>query len=206
MRDFQIKCLFLDIGGVLLTNGWGHALREKTAKTFGFELEEFTQRHEMIFELFETGKLSFDGYLSWTIFYKPRGFSLKEVRDFIFNSAEPFPEMIEYVKELKSDYGLKLGVVSNEGKELAVDRIQRFNMTSYIDFFIVSSFVHFRKPDPAVYTLAIDVAQMAPAEICYIDDRALLIESARDLGLHCIHHTSVESTKKRVDSLLHVPV
>lgn len=204
MQNAQIKGLFLDIGGVLLTNGWGHQLREKTAKTFGFELEEFTLRHEMIFELFEIGKLSFDSYLEWTIFYKLRNFSLKEVKSFIFDSVEPFPEMIEYVKELKSNYGLKLGVVSNEGKELAVDRIQRFNMTSYIDFFIVSSFVHFRKPDADIYTLAIDVAQMIPAEICYIDDRALLIESAAGLGLHCIHHTSFESTKKRMDTLLQV--
>jgi putative hydrolase of the HAD superfamily len=29
-----ITCVFLDIGGVLLTNGWDHHARKRAAKTF----------------------------------------------------------------------------------------------------------------------------------------------------------------------------
>jgi putative hydrolase of the HAD superfamily len=73
---------------------------------------------------------------------------------------------------------------------------------SFIDFFVVSSFVHFRKPDADIYRLAIDVVQVPPSNIVYIDDRSLLIEVAKGLGLQGIHHTSVEATRAALGMLL----
>jgi putative hydrolase of the HAD superfamily len=32
-----LKILFFDIGGVLLTNGWGHESRKAAAKKFGID-------------------------------------------------------------------------------------------------------------------------------------------------------------------------
>ena len=40
MIDFdasKIKVVFMDIGGVFLTNGWDHESREKAAKVFDFD-------------------------------------------------------------------------------------------------------------------------------------------------------------------------
>lgn len=202
MSKPKIETLFLDIGGVLLTNGWGHELRQKTAEKFGFDYQEFTARHAMIFELFETGRMDFDAYLKWTIFQVKRPFSLEEVKTFIFEAVTPFSEMIAFIKEIKESHGLKVGVVSNEGRELALDRIERFVMRSFIDFFIISSFVKTRKPDPAIYHLAIDIAQTKPEHICYIDDRKLLTEVGKECGLGVIHHTSFSTTKEELLSKL----
>ncbi len=195
MENHLIKALFLDVGGVLMTNGWDHRLRMRTAETFGIEYEEMTDRHSLVFDTFETGKLSFDEYLKRIIFYKKRSFSMDEVKHFIFEAVQPYAEMIDYVKKLKKTYQLKIGVISNEGRELAVDRIRRFMLAEFVDFFIISSFVHFRKPDLDIYRLAIDVAQVPPTQTVYIDDRPLLIQVAKSLGLQGIHHTSVEATK-----------
>ena len=44
------KILFSDIGGVLLTNGWGHESREAAAKRFGIdygEMDVFTTLYLM---------------------------------------------------------------------------------------------------------------------------------------------------------------
>ncbi len=139
--------------------------------------------------------MSFDAYLKWTIFSEARSFSLEEVKKFIFDSVSPFPDMISFVKEIKKSHGLKVGIVSNEGREVALDRIERFEMGSFVDFFIVSSFVGIRKPDQEIYKLAIDVSQSKPERICYIDDRKLLVEAGRSCGLQGIHHTSLESTR-----------
>ncbi len=38
----------MDIGGVLLTNGWGHESRQKAAKVFGFDYEEMNILHHFI--------------------------------------------------------------------------------------------------------------------------------------------------------------
>ena len=92
--------------------------------------------------------------------------------------------------------------MSNEGRELAEDRIERFNLSEFVDFFIISSFVHFRKPDPDIYKLAIDVAQVALSEILYIENTLLLVEVAKGLGIPGIHYTSFEETKKHLERLL----
>ena len=43
MSDFdetKIKVIFMDIGGVLLSNGWGHEARKKAAQVFNDTREE----------------------------------------------------------------------------------------------------------------------------------------------------------------------
>ncbi len=42
--------------------------------------------------------------------------------------------MIELVRRLKDQYGLKAIAVSNEGRELTTYRVQQFELTSVIDF------------------------------------------------------------------------
>jgi len=202
MHTPLVKALFLDIGGLLLTNGWDHGVRKKVAETFKVDYEEMNRRHQLVFDTFETGKISFDDYLRQVIFYEKRSFSIEEVKRFACELAVAYTATIEYFKELKARYQLKIGVVSNEGRELAIDRIKRFSLAGFVDFFIVSSFVHFRKPDLDIYRLAIDVAQISPTQIVYIDDRSLLVEVARGVGLQGIHHTHLESTQAAVNLFL----
>ncbi|MFC2049367.1 HAD family hydrolase [Chlamydiota bacterium] len=199
-----IQALFLDIGGVLLTNGWDHALRKATAEAFQVDYDEMDSRHQLIFDTYETGKMTFDEYLKKVIFFVDRPYSMQDVKQYIFGAAKPYEDMIALVKEVKERHNLKVGVVSNEGRELAVDRIHRFNLPSFVDFFVVSSFVHFRKPDPDIYHLAIDVVQVPPSKIAYIDDRKLLIEVGKGLGLQGIHHTGCKSTESALNHLLNV--
>ena len=61
------KILFSDIGGVLLTNGWGHKSRETAAEKFGIDYGEMDALHDFIFNVYEMGKISLDVYLD-TIF------------------------------------------------------------------------------------------------------------------------------------------
>ena len=46
----QITTLFLDIGGVLLTNGWDRNIRLNAAKKFGLDYDEMNERHHLIFD------------------------------------------------------------------------------------------------------------------------------------------------------------
>ena len=102
--------------------------------------------------------------------------------------------MIDLLRGLKKGCGLKTAVVSNEGRELTVHRIAEYRLNEFIDFFICSCFVHLRKPDEEIYRLALDVAQVTPEEVIYIDDRQMFVEVARTVGLMGIHHTGYEST------------
>jgi len=46
-RTVNISTLFLDIGGVLLTNGWDRPSRRLAAKTFDLDLKETKSRHQL---------------------------------------------------------------------------------------------------------------------------------------------------------------
>ena len=92
--------------------------------------------------------------------------------------------------------------MSNEGRELMLHRMNRFNLKAFIDFFVCSSFVHLRKPDFDIYRLALDLSQVKPEEVIYIDDRPLLIEIGQQLGMQSIHHISYEKTQKLLEKFL----
>jgi putative hydrolase of the HAD superfamily len=189
-----INSLFLDIGGVLLTNGWDHQARKRAAMMFSLDLDEMEDRHHLTFDTYEEGKLTLDEYLGRVVFYRRRSFSRAQFRQFMFAQSKPFPEMIELVCRLKSKYGLKIAVVSNEGRELNAHRIQTFKLNSFVDFFISSCFVHFRKPDEDIFRMALDIAQVPVSQVIYIDDRAMFVQIAKSLGIHGIHHKDAKST------------
>jgi putative hydrolase of the HAD superfamily len=197
-KTISITTLFLDVGGVLLTNGWDHQARKRAAKVFSLNLDEMEDRHHLTFDTYEEGKLTLDEYLSRVVFYQKRSFSRAQFRKFMFAQSKPFPEMIELVRRLKSKYGLKIAVVSNEGRELNAHRIQTFKLNSFVDFFISSCFVHFRKPDEDIFRMALDIAQVPASRVVYIDDRAMFVQIAKGLGIHGIHHTDYKSTRAKL--------
>jgi putative hydrolase of the HAD superfamily len=190
----HITTLFLDLGGVLLTNGWGRQRRRAAAEQFQIDYTEMDERHHLSFNTYEDGKLTLDQYLDQVVFYEPRTFSKDDFKAYMYAQSQPHPEMLQFVRDLKQKYGLKLVVVSNEGRELTAFRIEKFGLRSFIDAFVVSSYVHYRKPDRDIYLLALDVAQADIDQVVYIDDRALFTEVASGMGIASLQHISLEET------------
>ncbi len=199
--SLPIKALFLDIGGVLLTNGWDRKARARAARQFGLDPDDLNERHHLTFDAYESGKLTLDAYLDRIVFYDARSFSRCVFRAFMMAQSEPYPGMIGLVRELKRRYGLKLVAVNNEGRELNDFRIRQFGLVDLFDAFISSCYVHLRKPDADIFRLALDVAQVPAGQVVYIDDRQLFVEVARSLGMHCLHHTQEATTRKRLVEL-----
>jgi putative hydrolase of the HAD superfamily len=197
----SITHLFTDLGGVLLTNGWDRGLRKLVASHFHVDPDEMDERHHLTYDTYEAGKISLSVYLRRVIFWEPREFTEAAVVDFMLSQARGFPEMIEMYKQLKAKNGLKVVVVSNEGRELTADRIRRFNLKELVDIFVVSSYVHFRKPDEDIFRIALDVAQAEPAEVVYVDDRQMFTEVACRLGMREVWHRDLEGTRAAFEAL-----
>ncbi|MGB8215125.1 MAG: HAD family phosphatase [Anaerolineales bacterium] len=197
----SITTLFLDIGGVLLTNGWDHHIRRHAAERFGLDFDDMNERHHLTFDTFEDGKIGLDEYLNRVVFFKERKFSRKEFKAYMYAQSQPYPEMIELIRGLKARFGLQVAALSNEGRELTVYRVQQFKLGTFIDFFISSCFVHYRKPDADLYHIALDIAQVIPEQVIYIDDRAMFVEVAQGLGIKGIIHTDYAATRKSLESL-----
>jgi putative hydrolase of the HAD superfamily len=196
-----IRTLFLDIGGVILTNGWDREGRRLAIEHFGLEAQEVDERHHLTFDTYEEGKLSLDEYLDRVIFYRDREFSRDEFCGFMMSQSQPLPGTADLLSRLKARHDLKLVAVSNEGRELTEYRIRTFRLDRLIDVFVCSCFVHFRKPDADIYKIALDIAQASPSSTLYIEDRPMFLEVAGSLGIRGIHHTDAASTRTRLAAL-----
>ncbi len=199
-KTSAITCLFLDVGGVLLTNGWDHLARRRAAKYFKLQWAEMEDRHRLTFETHEEGKLTFEEYLGRVVFYQKRTFPRAQFRSFMFAQSIPYPKMIDLVAQLKVRYGLKIAIVSNESREVNAYRIRKFKLAGFVDSFISSCFVHVRKPDADIFRLALDIAQAPAQQVVYIENTPMFVQIAEGMGIRSILHTDYKSTCARLAS------
>ncbi len=194
-KNRVIKSLFLDIGGVLLTNGWGQTSRKKAIEKFGLDGKEVEERHHLTFDTYEEGKLSLDDYLDRVIFNEPKSFSKEEFRAFMFEQSQPLGDSLAYFKALKKQYNLKVIAVSNEGRELNEHRIKQYKLNELFDAYISSCYIHLRKPDRDVLRMACDISQTLPEHALYIDDRLMFVEVAKGFGIQTLQFKDLDSAK-----------
>ncbi|MBS1760598.1 MAG: HAD hydrolase-like protein [Bacteroidetes bacterium] len=191
----KVKVLFLDIGGVLLSNGWDRGARKKAVQVFNLDETELNERHHLTFDTYEQGKLSLDEYLNRVIFYTNRNFSKEQFKAFMFQQSTANDDMIAMIKEVKQKNNLRIAVVNNEGRELNEHRINSFGISEFADFFISSCFVHLRKPDVEIFKLALDISHAKPHEVFYIDDRSMFVQIAEGIGIKGVIHEDIDKTK-----------
>jgi putative hydrolase of the HAD superfamily len=198
MKDKKITTLFLDIGGVLLTNGWGQTARNKTVAHFKLDSEEINERHHLTFDTYEEGKLTLTDYLKRVIFYEKREFSENNFTKFMFNQSLSYPDTIAFFKKIKQRYHLKVIAVSNEGRELNAYRVKKFKLNELFDAFVSSSYVHLRKPDVDIFLMAGDISQTLPENSLFIDDRLMFVKVAQALGINGMHYEGLDKAKAQL--------
>jgi putative hydrolase of the HAD superfamily len=196
-----VKILFFDIGGVLLSNGWGHESRKKAAEKFNLDYEEVNAMHNFIFNVYEIGSISLDEYLDTVVFNHPREFAREDFKEFIYRQSVELPDTLKWLKEWKKDCGFRIISINNEGKELNDYRVKKFKLHECFDAFISSCEVKMRKPDPGIFNLAMGVAMAQPGQCVYFDDRIMFVKTAQKLGIRAFLHTDLASTKKILEDL-----
>lgn len=194
-RAPRVRCLIVDIGGVLLNDGWDRYARKRAVAAFKLDAAAFEDRHHQVFGPYEEGRLTLDFYLDHAVFHQKRPFTRAQFRAFMFGQSKAMPGMIELVAGLKRRHGLKVVVLSNEARELNAHRIQAFKLGALADVFVSSSFVELRKPDPAIYRLALDLSQTAAGEALCLENTLMFVQVARGLGIRGIQHKDLQGTR-----------
>ncbi len=192
----MITTVFLDIGGIFLSNGWEHQSREKAAKQFHLDFEEMEILHDFIFNVYEIGKLTLDEYLQTVIFNRERDFTKEDFKTFMFGESLAMSDMLTWFKEWKRGCGFRIISINNEGRELNDFRIKKFGLHQCFDAFISSCEVGMRKPDPGIFKMAMGIAQVTAAECIYFDDRMMLVRAAEKQGIKSFHHQHFETTRQ----------
>jgi len=197
----QIRAIFWDVGGVLMTNAWDHTQRMAAMEHFRLDEEEFHDRHEMLVSSFERGKITLEEYLDRTIFYRTRSFTRSAFREYMFSLSQPFPEVLEFARALTGSGKYFMGTINNESRELNLDRIAKCGLREIFQVFVSSCFVGLRKPESDIYRLALEITQIAPEDSCFIDDRALNLESAAKMGMATIRMQTIEQLQSDLGKL-----
>jgi putative hydrolase of the HAD superfamily len=182
----EVTAIFWDIGGVILTNGWDRNSRKGAMARFGLDWEEFVDRHDLANPPFEMGEITLDDYLDRTVFYRSRAFSREDFKGFLFAQSRELPETRSLLDRLSAREYL-LAAINNEGRGVNEHRIDRFDLRRNFSAFFSSCYVGLRKPDEAIYRLALDVTRREPEESMFIDDRLINVEYAARLGIRAIH-------------------
>jgi putative hydrolase of the HAD superfamily len=191
----KITAMFWDIGGVILTNGWDRHSRRDAAETFRLDWEEFQDRHDFSFPGFDSGRITLNEYLDRTLFYRPRPFSREEFVEFMFAQSVEYPEVRALLDQVTKTGKYLICSINNEPLELNQYRIEKFDLRRNFTAFFSSCYVRARKPEDAIFQMALEVTQRTPGQCIFIDDRSLNLESPRRLGMNVIHHQNAEQLR-----------
>ena len=191
----EITTLFWDIGGVILTNGWDRESRKQAATAFPFDIEEFQDRHDLSFPALDCGNITLNEYLDRTLFFRARPFSREEFTAFMFAQSKECADTRALLDKVTSLDKYFIGAINNEPLELNQYRIEAFDLRRNFLVFFSSCYVHARKPEQAIFRVALEVSQRPPEKCLFIDDRALNLESPRRLGMNTIHHQGAEQLR-----------
>jgi len=197
----EIRALFWDVCGVLLSNAWDREQRMKALEHFHLDEEEFHDRHEMVVSSFERGKITLDEYLDRTVFYRSRPFTREAFKEFMFSLSQPMPGVLRFAQSLADSRKYFMGTLNNESRELNLYRIEKYGLRKIFRIFVSSCFVGFRKPERDIYRLAVDLTQIAPEECAFIDDRALNLEQASRLGMKTIEMQTLDQWKTDLEAI-----
>lgn len=194
----KITTLFWDIGGVILTNGWDRESRRQATEAFHLDWEEFEDRHDLSFPAFDSGQITLNEYLDRTLFYRSRPFTREEFTAFMFAQSKEYPETRAMLDKVASSGKYFVGSINNEPLELNQYRIEAFHLRRNFSVFFSSCYVHSRKPEEAIFRVALEVSQRPPEECLFIDDRTLNLDSPRRLGMNTIHHQDAEQLRSEL--------
>ena len=202
----EIRALFWDNGGVILTNGWDRNSRRAAVEKFHLDWADFEDRHELMLNAFETGRATLDQYLAPHYFLpRARPFTAEDFKQFMFEQSQPFPESLEFLGQLVQPQRYLMASLNNESLEINEYRIHKFNLRRYFESFFSSCYLGVRKPEEQIYRLALKISQCEPAECVLIDDRGLNLECARELGMHTIQFQNLEQLRKDLAQLGSAP-
>lgn len=198
----EIRAIYWDIGGVLLTNGWDHQERTRVLAQFSIPRDEYESRHEEANDRWERGELSDEEFLKQTVFFKDRSFSPADFIRAVREQSKWLPGGARNViAALRQNHSLKMAMLNNESGPLNDYRIEKFGLTEYFDAFFCSAYLGMRKPEPRIFRAAAAMLHFRPEVCAFVDDRDSNCAAAAEVGMHAIQYQGEDALKDALRAL-----
>jgi HAD superfamily hydrolase (TIGR01509 family) len=177
-----IELLLFDLGGVLVDFSGPRELGQflRTASTPAEILKRWIECPHT--DAFERGSISSKEWAdrfvkAWDVTLPPDEF----VKAFRMMTRRVLPGARELLDELRPNY--RLAVLSNSN-ELHWDRnTHELKLIELFEFAISSHQVGLCKPDPAIFAIALERAQLPPQSVMFFDDLPGNVAAAASLGI-----------------------
>jgi epoxide hydrolase-like predicted phosphatase len=133
------------------------------------------------------------------------GVDLSALSDLYFEHLQPNAPMIDFVRGLRVERGLRSALLTNNVREWEPKwRSMLPEIDEVFEIVVDSAFVGIRKPDPAIYELTVErLGQGVQASDCvFIDDIDVNIQTAEALGMTGVQFRSTEQAIADVEAAL----
>lgn len=182
----MIHVILFDLGNVLLPVD-GHRMARSLSKHTALSPDDILKhfgKHEIINE-FESGRMKPE------MFYNHISEACQldglEFEDFLIHFNDIFEEdasMISLLAKLKRNH--KLGMISNTNEIHTEHMLKTYDLFKQFDYLWFSHEAGLRKPDAAIYKLALDHFNVPAENTVFIDDLPMNVEGAKKIGIQAL--------------------
>lgn len=190
----RIKAVIFDMDGVLIeAKDWHYEALNKALGLFGMEISRYD--HLVTYDGLPTKK-------KLEMLSTERGLPL-ELHEFINDMKQQYTLEIVYAQckprfyheyalsRLKQE-GYKLAVASNSIRKTVQIMMEQSALLGYLDFYLSNQDVKIGKPDPEIYTKAIQKMGLSPQECLVVEDNEKGIQAAKASGAWLMEVDGVE--------------
>jgi putative hydrolase of the HAD superfamily len=203
----DIKALILDFGGVLVTMPHDSPSARRLAVQLGVDPDQ------LMAELL--GSSEWDRALVGEISAKEFDRRLHQRFGLPYDDRQPSlifrwfadetlsDELLGLADSLRRLPGFKVAVLSNASTDLEQQILdEKLGILHRFDLVINSAREGVKKPDPAIYHLALQRLGVAPHEAIFVDDMPANVEAAAALGIHAIQFQDQRQAVAAIRGLL----
>lgn len=181
-----IKTVIFDIDNTLYDFNYSNnialdKLRDYTAEKFSWSREEFDAKHERsqkdIYALMGYNGICRDRILRYKMMMEysslpifPHAARMLELYwTTMLNTLRPYEGACSVMESLKSR-GLTIGIGTDMTVYIQMLKLERMNMSSYIDFMVTSEEAGREKPSPELFRMCIEKAKCRADECLFVGD------------------------------------
>lgn len=208
-----IKAVISDFGGVLTTPLLGSfaALQNETgidAGALGRAMQRIAEREgeHPLFEL-ERGRISEADFLdalqrelASDLGHEPQ---LHRFSEIYFEALQVNDPMIGLMRDARAR-GYRMALLTNNIREWEPLWRSMLPVDEIFEIVVDSAFVGMRKPEPEIYGLTVERLGdgIGPADCLFVDDVAVNVDAARDVGMQAVHFQSNEQAIPEIEAAL----
>jgi len=184
----KIKAVIFDMDGVLIdAKDWHYEALNRALDLFGMEISRYD--HLVSYDGLPTRKklqmLSLERGLPEALHDFINEMKQAYTMEIVYGKCKPVFSHQYALSRLKAD-GYPLALCSNSIRQSIEMMLIKADLLQYLDFTLSNEDVEKPKPNPDIYTKAINKLQLRPDECLVVEDNSNGIKAAQDAGAHLL--------------------